>query len=163
MVWRGLQRPVHVHFYCGIIIYHSHWSTSAHVGEWSGLWSYISSCHQASLKLKEGPNDVTFSITTQYQGTCRCEGTIYLWNWDDKVIISDIDGTITKYVPSSHSERLPHAPPTSVHTIHSVVSYCCFRGHIRSEQNHVVANRRWASLCSKWVLMFQTITKSRAH
>uniref|UniRef100_A0AAY4A8P0 phosphatidate phosphatase n=1 Tax=Denticeps clupeoides TaxID=299321 RepID=A0AAY4A8P0_9TELE len=51
---------------------------------------------QASLKLKEGPNDVTFSITTQYQGTCRCEGTIYLWNWDDKVIISDIDGTITK-------------------------------------------------------------------
>ena len=53
-------------------------------------------CPQASLKLKEGPNDVTFSITTQYQGTCRCEGTIYLWNWDDKVIISDIDGTITK-------------------------------------------------------------------
>ncbi|KAF6733942.1 Phosphatidate phosphatase LPIN2 [Oryzias melastigma] len=50
----------------------------------------------ANLKLKEGPNDVTFSITTQYQGTCRCEGTIYLWNWDDKVIISDIDGTITK-------------------------------------------------------------------
>ncbi|XP_051984829.1 phosphatidate phosphatase LPIN2-like [Xyrauchen texanus] len=50
----------------------------------------------ASLKLKEGPNDVTFSITTQYQGTCRCEGTIYLWNWDDKVVISDIDGTITK-------------------------------------------------------------------
>uniref|UniRef100_A0A8D0CHP0 phosphatidate phosphatase n=1 Tax=Scleropages formosus TaxID=113540 RepID=A0A8D0CHP0_SCLFO len=51
---------------------------------------------KASLKLKEGPNDVTFSITTQYQGTCRCQGTIYLWNWDDKVVISDIDGTITK-------------------------------------------------------------------
>ncbi|XP_028987251.1 phosphatidate phosphatase LPIN2 isoform X2 [Betta splendens] len=50
----------------------------------------------AKLKLKEGPNDVTFSITTQYQGTCRCEGTIYLWNYDDRVIISDIDGTITK-------------------------------------------------------------------
>uniref|UniRef100_A0A8C4ZZT5 phosphatidate phosphatase n=1 Tax=Gadus morhua TaxID=8049 RepID=A0A8C4ZZT5_GADMO len=50
----------------------------------------------ASLKLREGPNDVTFSITTQYQGTCRCQGTIYLWNWDDNVIISDIDGTITK-------------------------------------------------------------------
>ncbi|XP_069777845.1 phosphatidate phosphatase LPIN2 isoform X2 [Narcine bancroftii] len=50
----------------------------------------------ASLKLKEGPNDAVFSITTQYQGTCRCEGTIYLWNWNDKVIISDIDGTITK-------------------------------------------------------------------
>uniref|UniRef100_A0A7N8XXC5 phosphatidate phosphatase n=1 Tax=Mastacembelus armatus TaxID=205130 RepID=A0A7N8XXC5_9TELE len=62
------------------------------------VYTYVSTvlCYQASLKLKEGPNDVTFSITTQYQGTCRCEGTIYLWNWDDKVIISDIDGTITK-------------------------------------------------------------------
>ncbi|XP_059183244.1 phosphatidate phosphatase LPIN2-like [Centropristis striata] len=56
----------------------------------------LSSNQIASLKLRDGPNDVTFSITTQYQGTCRCEGTIYLWNWDDKVIISDIDGTITK-------------------------------------------------------------------
>ncbi|KAM9839505.1 phosphatidate phosphatase LPIN2-like [Aulostomus maculatus] len=56
----------------------------------------LSSDQIASLKLREGPNDVTFSITTQYQGTCRCEATIYLWNWDDKVIISDIDGTITK-------------------------------------------------------------------
>uniref|UniRef100_A0A8C1H4G1 phosphatidate phosphatase n=1 Tax=Cyprinus carpio carpio TaxID=630221 RepID=A0A8C1H4G1_CYPCA len=57
---------------------------------------YLHKQLQHFLKLKEGPNDVTFSITTQYQGTCRCEGTIYLWNWDDKVIISDIDGTITK-------------------------------------------------------------------
>ncbi|XP_062918551.1 phosphatidate phosphatase LPIN2 isoform X2 [Mobula hypostoma] len=56
----------------------------------------LSSEQIASLKLKEGPNDAVFSITTQYQGTCRCEGTIYLWNWNDKVIISDIDGTITK-------------------------------------------------------------------
>ncbi|XP_029955428.1 phosphatidate phosphatase LPIN2 isoform X2 [Salarias fasciatus] len=56
----------------------------------------LSSEQIASLKLRDGPNDVSFSITTQYQGTCRCEGTIYLWNWDDKVIISDIDGTITK-------------------------------------------------------------------
>lgn len=51
---------------------------------------------QKSLKLKNGPNDVVFSVTTQYQGTCRCEGTIYLWDWDDKVVISDIDGTITR-------------------------------------------------------------------
>ncbi|XP_056377625.1 phosphatidate phosphatase LPIN2 isoform X2 [Hyla sarda] len=48
------------------------------------------------LNLRDGPNDIVFSITTQYQGTCRCEGTIYLWSWDDKIIISDIDGTITK-------------------------------------------------------------------
>ncbi|XP_034427772.1 phosphatidate phosphatase LPIN2-like isoform X1 [Hippoglossus hippoglossus] len=56
----------------------------------------LSSDQISRLKLRDGPNDVSFSITTQYQGTCRCVGTIYLWNWDDKVIISDIDGTITK-------------------------------------------------------------------
>lgn len=59
-----------------------------------------------SLQLKNGPNDVVFSVTTQYQGTCRCEGTIYLWNWDDKIIISDIDGTITR------SDTLGHILPT---------------------------------------------------
>lgn len=53
-------------------------------------------CFQVNLQLKEGPNDVVFSVTTQYQGTCRCHGTIYLWSWDDKIIISDIDGTITR-------------------------------------------------------------------
>ncbi|XP_069076066.1 phosphatidate phosphatase LPIN2 isoform X2 [Pleurodeles waltl] len=56
----------------------------------------LSSDKIEKLKLRDGPNDVVFSITTQYQGTCRCMGTIYLWNWNDKVIISDIDGTITK-------------------------------------------------------------------
>ncbi|MCJ8749917.1 hypothetical protein PDJAM_G00193040 [Pangasius djambal] len=60
----------------------------------------------ASLQLKDGPNDVVFSVTTQYQGTCRCEGTIFLWNWDDKIIISDIDGTITR------SDTLGHILPT---------------------------------------------------
>ncbi|ETE65384.1 Phosphatidate phosphatase LPIN2, partial [Ophiophagus hannah] len=56
----------------------------------------LSSDQIEKLKLRDGPNDVVFSITTQYQGTCRCAGTIYLWNWNDKIIISDIDGTITK-------------------------------------------------------------------
>lgn len=56
----------------------------------------LSSDKIEKLKLRDGPNDVVFSITTQYQGTSRCMGTIYLWNWNDKVIISDIDGTITK-------------------------------------------------------------------
>ncbi|XP_054237879.1 phosphatidate phosphatase LPIN2 isoform X2 [Indicator indicator] len=65
----------------------------------------LSSEQIAKLKLRDGPNDVVFSITTQYQGTCRCAGTIYLWNWDDKVIISDIDGTITK------SDALGHILP----------------------------------------------------
>ncbi|KAL4655644.1 phosphatidate phosphatase LPIN3-like [Arapaima gigas] len=57
------------------------------------------------LNLREGANKVVFSVTTQYQGTCRCEAAIYLWKWDDKVIISDIDGTITK------SDALGHILP----------------------------------------------------
>ncbi|NXF40188.1 LPIN1 phosphatase, partial [Nyctibius bracteatus] len=85
-------------------------TNSSHLSLLSGI-SYkktlrLTSDQLKSLKLKNGPNDVTFSVTTQYQGTCRCEGTIYLWNWDDKVIISDIDGTITR------SDTLGHILPT---------------------------------------------------
>ncbi|XP_025934935.1 phosphatidate phosphatase LPIN1 isoform X2 [Apteryx rowi] len=85
-------------------------TSSSHLSLLSGV-SYkktlrLTSDQLKNLKLKNGPNDVTFSVTTQYQGTCRCEGTIYLWNWDDKVIISDIDGTITR------SDTLGHILPT---------------------------------------------------
>lgn len=50
----------------------------------------------ANLNLLEGPNDAVFSVTTAYQGTTKCKCQIYLWNFDDKIVISDIDGTITK-------------------------------------------------------------------
>lgn len=50
------------------------------------------------MNLSEGANEVTFSVTTQYQGTTRCTCYVYLWNWDDKIVVSDIDGTITKYM-----------------------------------------------------------------
>ncbi|XP_038606563.1 phosphatidate phosphatase LPIN3 isoform X2 [Tachyglossus aculeatus] len=66
----------------------------------------LSSDQIRSLNLRDGANDVTFSVTTQYQGTCRCEANIYLWNWDDQVVISDIDGTITKSDALGHI--LPH-------------------------------------------------------
>ncbi|NWQ93858.1 LPIN3 phosphatase, partial [Burhinus bistriatus] len=66
----------------------------------------LSSEQIGRLNLQDGPNEVAFSVTTQYQGTCRCEATIYLWNWDDKVVISDIDGTITKSDALGHI--LPH-------------------------------------------------------
>ncbi|XP_025897952.1 phosphatidate phosphatase LPIN3 isoform X2 [Nothoprocta perdicaria] len=66
----------------------------------------LSSKQIEKLNLQDGPNEVAFSVTTQYQGTCRCEATIYLWNWDDKVVISDIDGTITKSDALGHI--LPH-------------------------------------------------------
>ncbi|KOX67863.1 Phosphatidate phosphatase LPIN2 [Melipona quadrifasciata] len=56
----------------------------------------LSSAQIASLNLKDGANEVVFSVTTAYQGTTRCKCHIYKWKWDDKIVISDIDGTITK-------------------------------------------------------------------
>ncbi|KAI4890506.1 hypothetical protein NFI96_011441, partial [Prochilodus magdalenae] len=84
----------------------------------------LSSEQIASLGLKEGPNDVVFSITTQYQGTCRCEGTIYLWHWNDKIVISDIDGTITKsdilgqFLPQLGKDWTHRGIAKLYHTIH---------------------------------------------
>ncbi|KAF4513935.1 UNVERIFIED_CONTAM: hypothetical protein B566_EDAN018306 [Ephemera danica] len=56
----------------------------------------LSSEQIGSLMLKEGANEVVFSVTTAYQGTSRCKCHVYRWRWDDKIVISDIDGTITK-------------------------------------------------------------------
>lgn len=49
-----------------------------------------------SLNLKTGMNEMEFSVTTAYQGTSRCKCYVFRWKHTDKVIISDIDGTITK-------------------------------------------------------------------
>ncbi|XP_066973986.1 phosphatidate phosphatase LPIN3 isoform X10 [Macrobrachium rosenbergii] len=50
----------------------------------------------AKLNLREGSNEALFSVTTAYQGTTRCKCHIFLWNHDAKIVVSDIDGTITK-------------------------------------------------------------------
>lgn len=42
-------------------------------------------------------NKACFSVTTKYQGTSVCECEIWFWRYSDKIIISDIDGTITKW------------------------------------------------------------------
>lgn len=44
-----------------------------------------------AINLSPGANDVTFSV-----GKASCAARIFLWNHDDLVVISDIDGTITK-------------------------------------------------------------------
>lgn len=49
-----------------------------------------------SLNLKNGMNEVEFSVTTAYQGTSRCNCFLFKWKHNDKVVISDIDGTITR-------------------------------------------------------------------
>ncbi|KAF9183413.1 hypothetical protein BGZ51_004031 [Haplosporangium sp. Z 767] len=50
----------------------------------------------SSLGLKKGANTVSFSVTSSYQGTATCVAKIFLWDYDSQVVISDIDGTITK-------------------------------------------------------------------
>ncbi|KAG0295980.1 hypothetical protein BGZ97_004665 [Linnemannia gamsii] len=49
-----------------------------------------------TLGLKKGANTVSFSVTSSYQGTATCVAKIFLWDHDSQVVISDIDGTITK-------------------------------------------------------------------
>ncbi|CAG4979331.1 unnamed protein product [Parnassius apollo] len=56
----------------------------------------LSSEQIKKLNLREGMNEMVFSVTTAYQGTTRCKCNVFRWRHDDKVVISDIDGTITK-------------------------------------------------------------------
>ncbi|CAH1406289.1 unnamed protein product [Nezara viridula] len=56
----------------------------------------LTSAQIASLKLHPGANEIQFSVTTAYQGTSRCKCFLFCWRYDDKIVVSDIDGTITK-------------------------------------------------------------------
>lgn len=50
---------------------------------------------QESLDLKPGANTLTFSLSAT--GNVACTANIYLWEHTDHIVVSDIDGTITKY------------------------------------------------------------------
>ncbi|XP_031271435.1 phosphatidate phosphatase PAH2 isoform X2 [Pistacia vera] len=50
----------------------------------------------ASLNLKEGRNTVTFTFSTAMLGEQEVDARIYLWKWNTRIVISDVDGTITK-------------------------------------------------------------------
>ncbi|RMZ99432.1 phosphatidate phosphatase LPIN3 [Brachionus plicatilis] len=56
----------------------------------------LSSDQIKNLKLRPGLNQIKYSVTTALQGTTKINSYIFLWNYDDKIIVSDIDGTITK-------------------------------------------------------------------
>ncbi|XP_050073564.1 phosphatidate phosphatase LPIN3 [Anopheles maculipalpis] len=56
----------------------------------------LSSERIKELNLLDGMNEIEFSVTTAYQGTTRCKCYLFKWKHNDKVVISDIDGTITK-------------------------------------------------------------------
>ncbi|KAG7536721.1 LNS2/PITP [Arabidopsis suecica] len=50
----------------------------------------------ASLDLKEGMNSVTFTFSTNIVGTQQVDARIYLWKWNSRIVVSDVDGTITR-------------------------------------------------------------------
>ena len=56
----------------------------------------LSSEQIKNLNLRPGLNEIKYSVTTALQGTTKINSYIFLWNYDDKIIVSDIDGTITK-------------------------------------------------------------------
>lgn len=56
----------------------------------------LSSNQLKKLNLRPGYNELRYSVTTKYQGTTECTCGVYLWGHDDRIVISDIDGTITR-------------------------------------------------------------------
>lgn len=61
------------------------------------LRTYIPNTEQiASLNLKDGRNMVAFSFSTRVLGKQEVDAHIYLWKWNARIVISDVDGTITK-------------------------------------------------------------------
>ena len=51
-------------------------------------------CPQKSLGLQPGANTITFSLSAT--GAVACTARIFVWDHTDLVVVSDIDGTITK-------------------------------------------------------------------
>ena len=57
------------------------------------------------MNLQDGRNDIQFVVTSRIQGTQEVSANIYLWNHDAKIVVSDVDGTITR------SDALGHILP----------------------------------------------------
>lgn len=56
----------------------------------------LSSDQLKQLGLQKGVNTLTFSVTSSYSGVATCRARVFLWDCDKPVVVSDIDGTITK-------------------------------------------------------------------
>ena len=57
----------------------------------------LSSDKIQSFNLKPGINTITYIVHSRLQGTQKMTANIYLWNHYSKIIVTDIDGTVTKY------------------------------------------------------------------
>lgn len=49
-----------------------------------------------TLNLQKGANDVSFTVQSSFSGVAMITARIFLWQSDYQIVISDIDGTITK-------------------------------------------------------------------
>ncbi|XP_030510595.2 phosphatidate phosphatase PAH2 isoform X1 [Cannabis sativa] len=50
----------------------------------------------ASLNLNDGTNTITFTFMTPMLGRQQVDARIYKWKWNTRIVISDVDGTITR-------------------------------------------------------------------
>eukprot|EP01018_Ginkgo_biloba_P028432 Gb_16345 [translate_table: standard] len=50
----------------------------------------------ASLNLKEGQNIITFKFSSSLFGKQQVDARLYLWKWNTRIVVSDVDGTITR-------------------------------------------------------------------
>lgn len=48
------------------------------------------------LNLKKGMNTMSFTVQSSFSGVAVITSRVFLWDSDYQVVISDIDGTITK-------------------------------------------------------------------
>ena len=68
-----------------------------------------SSSQLESLNLQPGENLITFSVKSRLQGEQKVSGKIFLWDYRTKIVISDVDGTITR------SDVMGHVMPRFGH------------------------------------------------
>jgi len=48
------------------------------------------------MMLRLGKNEIKFYVNSRFQGTQEIVANIWLWPYDAKIVISDVDGTITR-------------------------------------------------------------------
>lgn len=56
----------------------------------------LSTSQLEMMELHPGKNTIKFIVTSSYQGKQELTSDIYLWNYDDKILVSDLDGTVTR-------------------------------------------------------------------
>jgi hypothetical protein len=70
------------------------------------------------LNLRSGVNDISFTVESKFQGKQTIMGKIFLWDYNKRIIISDVDGTITK------SDMLGHVRSCSLSYPRTTMSSC---------------------------------------